>query len=249
MADQQQLLYDIEVHSVNGIRSYFENGGNPNEFYNGMPLFTAMVEMYLRSPRFKDCVKVFIEFGLVFNDQALLAVLSDDAEKLEKLLEANPQIVNKKYSIFKNTFTPLIGATLLHFCAEYNHVECAQTLIRYNANVNAVADLDVNGFGGNTPIFHTVAQHDNNSLPMLKLLIDNSADLLFTVRGLIWGKGYEWETFVPSVNPLSYCIMGLLPQMHRNVEMISNNISLLLKKAYGIEYHLPNIPNQYLNNA
>ena len=36
---------------------------------------------------------------------------------------------------------------------------------------------------------------------MLYFLLNNDADLNITVKGLIWGKGYDWETFIPSVNP------------------------------------------------
>lgn len=122
----QQLLYDIEVHSVEGIRMYFESSGNPNEMYNGVPLFTTMVEMYLRSPRFKEYVRIFIEFGLDFNDKPLLTVLSDDAEKLQEEIKADETIVSKRYSFFNNTFTSLTGTTLLHYCAEYNHLACAK---------------------------------------------------------------------------------------------------------------------------
>ena len=121
--------------------------------------------------------------------------------------------------------------------------------MRHHADVNAIADLDNYGFGGHSPLFNAVAQYENNSLPMLNFLIENSANLLLTVRGLVWGKGYEWETFIPSVNPLSNTMMGLLSQINRNVVMVSDNISLLLKHTYGIEYSLPNIPNKYLNNA
>lgn len=240
------LLGDIEIHSVEGLHHYFENGGSPNEVHDGVPLFTTMVEMYLRSPRFKECVQTFIKYGLQFNDQPLLAVLSDDAPTLQEALNANPALVHQKYAAFKNTFTSLEGATLLHYCAEYNHVQCANILLQNGAHVNATAALDANGFGGHTPIFHAVAQHNNNSSDMLQLLLNNNADLSLTVKGLIWGKGYQWETFIPAVNPLSYTMMGLLPQMHRNPLQIAQNISLLMHHAYGIQYTLPNIPNAYL---
>ena len=66
------------------------------------------------------------------------------------------------------------------------------------------------------------------------------------VRGLIWGKGYPWETLIPAVNPISYAMMGLLPQMNRREEVISEVVSLLLKKRFGIDYQSTNIPNKYL---
>lgn len=33
---------------------------------------------------------------------------------------------------------------------------------------------------------------------------------IHSVEGIIWGEGYDWETFIPSVNPISYAMMGLL---------------------------------------
>ncbi len=83
---------------------------------------------------------------------------------------------------------------------------------------------------------------------MLNFLLTNSADLKHSIVGLIWGKGYEWETLIPSVNPISYAMMGLLPQMHRNGIVISKTVSLLLKAAYGIDYTSSNVPNKYLKH-
>ena len=84
---------------------------------------------------------------------------------------------------------------------------------------------------------------------MLHFLLDNSADLTVTVKGLVWGKGYEWETFIPAVNPISYAMMGLLPQMHRKPDTVAEVVPLLVKKAYNIDYKLPNVPNAYLKKG
>ncbi len=87
-----------------------------------------------------------------------------------------------------------------------------------------------------------------NSIPLKvsRYLLSKSVDLKVTVAGLIWGKGYEWETFIPAVNPISYAMMGLLPQMHRDEATISRVVSLLLKSAYEIDYASSNVPNAYL---
>jgi ankyrin repeat protein len=249
MPNYKQLLYDVEIHSVAGIRRYFDKGGNPNDVHNGVPVFITLLEMYTRSPRFKDCVQAFIDAGLDFDDKALLAVLTDDAEKLKPILETDPKsIIHKTYNLVNNTYTPLIGATLLHFCAEYNSVACARLLVQYGADINAKAAIDEHGFGGHTPIFHTVNQNGNNSADTLNFFLENKADLTYTVKGLIWGKGYEWETFIPAVNPISYAMMGLLPQMHRKENTITEVVLLLMKIAYGIDYIPPNIPNAYLEH-
>jgi len=246
--DYKQMLYSIEVHSVEGIQNYFEAGADPNEVHDAVPLFTTMIEMYTRTPRFKECVNVFVRAGLVFENKALLAVFLDDTEKLKAIISGKPSIVTETYSLFNNTYTPLTGGSLLHFCAEYNSVNCAKLLIQSGADVNAKAVLDEYGFGGHTPIFHTVNQNSNNSADMMNLLLENSADLSLTVKGIIWGKGYEWETWIPSVNPVSYAMMGLLPQMHREETTITSVVSVLVKKAYGIDYKPVNVPCAYLTH-
>ena len=120
MPDYKQIHYLFEIHSAEGIQNYFREGGNPNEVHNGVPLFTSMVEMYTRTPRFKDCVKAFVQAGLVFKHQSLLAVFLDDAEKLRQIIMESPDVIIERFSLFNNTYTPLQGATLLHYCAEYN---------------------------------------------------------------------------------------------------------------------------------
>ena len=243
-----QLLYDMEVHDAEGIRQYFESGGDPNEIHDGVSIFSTMVEMYFRSPRFQKCIQVFIDYGLTFADQPLLAVLNNDSATLDALIRADPAITEKKYSAFRNAYTSLEEATLLHYCAEYNHTDCAETLVAHGSDVNARTGFDEFGFGGHTPVFHTVCQNQNNSYDMLNFLIGRSADLTVMVKGLFWGKGYDWETFLPAVNPLSYAMMGLLPQMHRDLTTTQSIVSLLLKQAYGINFSPPNVPNKYLGS-
>lgn len=246
MPDYKELLYSIEIHSVKGIQKYFTEGGDPNEIHNDVPLFTTLVEMYTRTPRFKECVQAFVQAGLIFENQSLLAVFLDDAKKLDEMIAKSATVITETVSLFRNTYSPLWGASLLHFCAEYNSINCGKLLIRKGADVNAKAALDEYGFGGHTPIFHTVNQNSNNSVDMLNLLLEYQADLSITVKGLIWGEGYEWETWIPSVNPISYAMMGLLPQMHRKETTIASIVSLLAKKAYGIDYKPENVPCAYL---
>src|ERR1700712_3255585 len=121
----QKIIGDFEIHSVEGIKECFENGVDPNQVYKGKPLIYEMINMYLRSPKFKDCIKVFVDFGLKFDDKVLLAILLDDASSLDRLLTDNKELLFEKYSL-DCTFTPLYEASLLHVCAEYNHLNCAK---------------------------------------------------------------------------------------------------------------------------
>jgi len=243
----QKIITDFELHSVDGIKECFNNGVNPNQVIKGKPLVFELINMYTRGPLFKSCIQVFVDNGLDFNDNVLLSVLSDNAVLLDKQLSVDKTAITKKYS-FNCTFTPLYDISLLHICAEYNHLACAEVLVKHGADINSKAGFDENGFGGHTPIFHTVNQDANKSFDVLKFLISKHADLEITVKGLIWGKGYEWETFIPSVNPISYSMMGLLRQFQRLEKHIYEVVSLLLKAKYDIDYFPTNIPNKYLRS-
>jgi len=243
----KNILTDFELHDVEGIKKCFEHGVNPNGIHEGKPLIYSLINMYTRGPSFKNCIQAFVDHHVEFDDTVLLAVLLDDSNWLDKQLRADKQVLQKTYSL-DCTFTPLYQVSLLHICAEYNHASCAETLVRHGADINAMAGVDENGFGGHTPVFHTVNQHANKCLDMLKYLLSLNTDLTLTVKGLVWGKGYEWETFVPAVNPISYAMMGLLRQFQRTEKQIYDVVSLMLKARYGTEYLPPNIPNKYLSH-
>jgi hypothetical protein len=247
MKTLDDIVSEIELHAVDGIKKCFSDGVNPNDLFNGEPLLYELTSEYTRSPRFKDCVRAFVDHGLLFDDKVLLSVLLDDSKALNAHLKNSPDAISKLYTL-RCAYTPLYKTTLLHICAEFNHVACAEALITHGADVNAKAGVDEHDFGGQTPIFHTVNQNTNQSAEMMSFLLSRSADLTITVKGLIWGKGYPWETFIPSVNPISYAMMGLLPQMHRNDKTITHVVSTLLKHAYGINYSPENVPNAYLKS-
>lgn len=243
----QRIIIAFELHSVEEIEECFEKGINPNQVINGKPLIYELINMYTRGPAFKKCVQAFVDYGLEFSDKTLLAVLLDDSTSLDRQLTDNKDILQKRYSL-NCTFTPLHEVSLLHICAEYNHLSSAKILAKHGADINEKAGLDENGFGGHTPIFHTVNQDANKCIDVLKYFITQQADLTLTVKGLIWGKGYEWETFIPSVNPISYAMMGLLKQFQRKEQDIYEIVAVLLKSRFGIDYFPTNIPNKYLSH-
>ncbi len=243
----EKIIADMECLSVEGIRSCFEHGIDPNTVFRGKPLIYELITEYGRGEKFSACVQEFIAFGLKFNDVVLLAVLSNNADQLKRELKINPKVINNKYSI-NCAFTPLYEVSLLHLCAEFNHVSCAEILLQHGVDVNEKAGVDVYGFGGQTPIFHTVNQHADAGKEMRNFLIAHGADLQETIKGFIWGKEYTWETLIPAVNPISYAMMGLLPQFHRSEQQIGDTVSDLLNAAFGINYTSQNIPNAYLKN-
>src|SRR3989337_1190320 len=95
----QKLIGEIELHSVEGIKECFENGVSPNDYFRNDPLLFELTSEYTRTPRFKDCVKCFVDYGLIFNDKILLAVLLDDAQSLNSQLKDNPKALEKEYTL------------------------------------------------------------------------------------------------------------------------------------------------------
>ena len=242
-----EIIVAFETQELDVIKDCLDHGISPNQLHKGKPLVYELINMYSRGPKFKQCFRLLAENGLEFEDKALLAIFLDDANELDKILTSDTNALLKKYS-FDCTFTPLFECSLLHICAEYNHLASAEVLVKHGADLNVKAGLDENGFGGQTPVFHTVNQNRNRSIDMLKFLLSKKVELDITVRGLIWGKNYPWESFIPSVNPISYAMMGLLRQFQRTEQDIYEVVSLLMKERYDIDYRPPNIPNKYLNS-
>jgi ankyrin repeat protein len=143
-------------------------------------------------------------------------------------------------------FTSCEGVTALHVCAEFNSVRSAQVLIKAGADVNAQADMDKDGFGGQTPIFHAVNSILNYCRPMLELLCDSGANLDVRLKGLLWGIGADWETLLLDVTPTSYAQCGLYAQFHRREQDVYSNLDYLYRKRNGVALPVRNVPNKYL---
>jgi len=245
MSLQSDLLGAFEENSVQEIRNLLAAGASPTELIEGKAPIVHLIEMYLRSPQFPECLRVLIDAGATTGNPILEALLLDDDAALRRLLSASPQAMADKLQV-SCAFTSCFGVTPLHICAEFNSVRCARVLIEAGADVNAPADVDADGFGGHTPVFHAVNSILNYCRPMLELLVEAGADLDIRVRGVLWGIGADWETLVLDVSPISYAQCGLYAQFHREERAVYSNLSYLYGKRYGAQLHLRNVPNKYL---
>ena len=81
---------------------------------------------------------------------------------------------------------------------------------------------------------------------MMELLVKAGADLEIRLKGLRWGVGYEWETLVFDISPISYAQCGLYPQFHRCERDVYANIEFLVQSRYGRKIQVRNVPNEYV---
>ena len=240
-----ELLSAFEIHSSDRIRAVLENGFDVGSTINGQRPINALIEMYLRSDRFPSCLRLLLERGATLDDPKLAPVLLDDPEALSAALESDPSLLRHRTTMVC-AFTPLSGASLLHVAAEYGHLKIARKLLELGADVDARADQDSVGFGGQTPLFHTVNSNENRSEPVMRLLLEAGARADILLKGITWGKDMEWETECFDVTPVSYAQLGLLRQFQRSEEDTYSNIRTLLKVLGREMPQLRNIPNRYL---
>jgi hypothetical protein len=240
------IITAFELHSPDDIRAALDGGIDPRAPIRGKSPVNWLTEMYSRSASFSACLRVLLDAGATLDDPLVAPVLLDDDEALAAAIRKNPSLLSHRTSMV-SAFTPLIGASLLHVAAEYGSVKAAQVLIAMGADVDAAADTDEDGLNGHTPLFHTVNSIGNHAAPILRLLLRAGARTDVLLRGIAWGKGFEWETTLFDVTPVSYAQFGLLPQVHRSERDIYDNIRLLLEAGGRAVPPLDNVPNRYLH--
>ena len=242
-----ELFGAFESHSVGGIRDILDAGYDIRLPIKGKSAVDSLTEMYTRSDRFADCLRLLLERGAVLADPQIALVLLDDADGLAAALQADRLLISHRTSMV-SAFTPLVGASLLHVAAEFGNLNAARVLLDMGAAVDERASFDAYGLNGHTPLFHTVNSNDNRSAPLLQLLLAAGAQPDIRLQGITWGKGFEWETTCFDVTPISYAQMGLLPQMHRRDREIYANITSLLDASGRRIPPLENVPNRYLTS-
>lgn len=242
------FLYACELHDAARIAELVDGGLDPGVPIDGKPPLTWLIEMYTRSDAFPDCVRALLSRGAVLDDPRIAPVLLNDRWGIQQAATADPAWLRHRTTL-PSAFTPLDDATLLHVAAEYGHVAAARTLLTLGAEVDAPAGLDADGLGGHTPLFHTVSSHDNRSAAVMELLLDAGASAETFVHGLVWGRGFEWETTLFDLTPVAYAQCGLLPQMHRDARQIADVVRRLLAAAGRPAPALRNVPNRYVVRA
>lgn len=161
-------------HSVERLRAVLNAGLDLRAPIRGKAPVDWLTEMYTRSDRFPACLRLLLDRGAVLHDSVVAPVLLNDATAVERAIQADPTLLAHRTAMV-STFTPLVGASLLHVAAEYGNTDVARVLIQTGADVDAKAAVDEDGLNGHTPLFHTVNSNTNRSVPILRLLLNAGA--------------------------------------------------------------------------
>jgi hypothetical protein len=185
------------------------NCGGPAQGSTGTAL-DYLISSYLRSSQLAACIDILLEAGGVtrYNVPAVLHLLRGRIDLLTENLDAEPELLHRRFpeldfgATGTRTLT-LRGATLLHLAAEYGNLEATGLMLERGADVNARAEVDQSGVGGQTPIFHAVTQQRDWGFAVARLLIDRGADL--SVRVDLPGH-YERPDEIVTCTPLGYAL-------------------------------------------
>ncbi len=117
-----------------------------------------------------------------YDELGVLATITGDTQAVDELLRRDSSILQRRYPALDIGTTggrmlTLKGATLLHVAAEFGQIEVAERLLNAGADVNAVASMDANGIGGQTPIFHPATQGGDFGVATVRLLLARGATL------------------------------------------------------------------------
>jgi ankyrin repeat protein len=198
-----------------------DHGANPNcsdhgyeiggHSYPGTAL-DYVIASYARSPqRLSTCIDILLAAGGTtrYDAPGVLQLLRGRLESLAELIDADPTLVDRRFSELDCGQTGgrnllLQGGTLLHVGAEYGNLAAVALLLDRGADVNARATVDKAGVGGQTAIFHAVTQFDDGGLSVTQLLVERGADLAIRVK---LPGDYERPDEIVPCTPLGYALL------------------------------------------
>jgi len=188
------------------------HGADPNRRNpkDGCTTLDYVIRTYPRDAnRLTACIELLLAAGAQtsYDIPGVLPILRGRVDELAAVLDANPSLIHHRYGELAECgqsggrLLTLRGATLLHVAAEYGFIDATRLLLDRGSDVNARADVDESGVGGQTPIFHALTHFMGANPEVAVLLMERGADL--SIRARVPGH-YERPDEVLDVSAAEY---------------------------------------------
>jgi hypothetical protein len=207
------IMGACETLKTSGVRFLAElNAPFTNEHGNRLAPLAMVLETYNRDPKGKhEVLEIFAQRGYDLPDTPIMAFHRGDISQLEKHLLRDPRLIERRFTLREiypsecgcaddgrsgMHWTPIDGVTLLHLSIDFREREIFDWLLARGADVNAVATIDGEGFGGHTPLFNTVVCGPWDDLAMTRTLLERRAakDTRASLRKFLdWIENPRWH--------------------------------------------------------
>lgn len=180
-----------ETLAPRALKWLLDHGADPHVTSReyGNPL-TMLICTYVRNAKGRSaCVEALADAGVRLPDTPAMALHRGRIDLLGAHLDRDPSLLEHRFresEIFPPELgiqpgdglhvTPVSGGTLLHLAIEYDDIDMARWLTERGADVDANAAIDADGFGGHTPLFHTVVTLAAPDDSKARLLLERGAD-------------------------------------------------------------------------
>jgi len=186
------IFSPCEALAPRSLQWLLDHGANPNcaDPARGIrqSALDYVIATYARS-RLHACIDILLSAGATtkYDEPAFLDLLRGRIDALADRLDRDSSLVDRRFPALDVGTTAgrrltLAGATLLHVAAEYGIADGARLLLDRGADVDARADVDESGVGGQTPLFHAASQYDDHGFDVAQVLLERGANLTIRVR-------------------------------------------------------------------
>jgi hypothetical protein len=212
-----------ETLNVEGFRFLLELGAPLTDRRGDRLAPLALVlETYGRHPEGKHALLgLLAQHGYALPDTPAMALHRGDLARLRAHLRADPGLLERRFTrreIYPAAcgcgddgrsgmhWTPIEGATLLHLAIDFREREIFDWLLAADADVEARAATDDEGFGGHTPLFHAVVNGPGDDDAMTRALLARGASPAARAslrKFLDWCDAPRWHV-ARDVTPLAW---------------------------------------------
>ena len=193
---------------------FLADAGAPitNERGDRLAPLALVLGTYGRNPSGKHAIlESLARHGYELPHTPIMALHRGSVAGLEEHLRRDPSLLARRFTLREiyppelgctddgrsgMHWTPIDGTTLLHLAIDFMEREIFDWLLARGADVDAPAAIDAEGFGGHTPLFHTVVCGPWGDETFVRALLERgaSADVRASLRKFLdWCERPRWH--------------------------------------------------------